>query len=440
LPKLFAALVVLVLFWLAFRLTRVPLSGLLERTSLHHTLVNLLVGNLYRTVVLVFALVMAADQIGVNVGAALAGLGVVGIAVGFAAQDSIANVISGTMISLDKPFEVGDWITVVDQSGEVNGITMRSTRIRTKLNTYVVIPNKTIIDAVLVNHSQKGITRVDVPVGIAYKESSPTAREVMRTAVQSVEGVMTDPAPDMVVMEAAKLALDEAGSGNIEFAAGLNGVGRRVVQHGGGAEPGNRAARNLGRQFAGRDLAVIERRLQPHPGRLEPVPLHARRVDHSRPAWRRQRAVESTRYAEGPATPGRVRNPCGQCVEAVVQRRTRGPPATTRTPAARSRPSGASRSSSPMVRVAPSNARSTVDGSMAVCLPPQPTTVGRSRVRRPRALPSSESRRRRMGAIVTCSAWDSSSSSNLPRRSSTTPNCHDSLASGASAGSGPAGA
>lgn len=240
LPKLFAALVVLVLFWLMYRLTRVPLSGLLERAGLHHTLVNLLVGNLYRATVLIFALVMAADQIGINVGAALAGLGVVGIAVGFAAQDSIANVISGIMIFMDKPFEVGDWITVVDQSGEVNDITMRSTRIRTKRNTYVVIPNKTIIDAVLINHSQKGITRVDVPVGIAYKESIPSAREVMRVAVRGVDGVMTDPAPDVVVMElgdssvnlnlrvwikratdeepvysavleAAKLALDEAG-------------------------------------------------------------------------------------------------------------------------------------------------------------------------------------------------------------------------------------
>ncbi|MDA1092298.1 MAG: mechanosensitive ion channel [Acidobacteria bacterium] len=240
LPKLFAALMVLVLFWLLYRLTRLPLSALLERAGLHPALVTLLVRNLYRITVLIFALVMAADQIGVNVGAALAGLGVVGIAVGFAAQDSIANVISGIMIFMDKPFEVGDWISVVDQSGEVSDITMRSTRIRTKRNTYVVIPNKAIIDAVLVNHSQKGITRVDVPVGIAYKESIPKAREVMQASVRGLDRVMTDPAPDVVVtalgdssvklslrvwieratdeepvysavMEAAKLALDAAG-------------------------------------------------------------------------------------------------------------------------------------------------------------------------------------------------------------------------------------
>ncbi|HCE03313.1 MAG TPA: mechanosensitive ion channel family protein [Acidobacteria bacterium] len=240
LPKVFAALVVLVLFWLIYRMTRLPLSGLLERAGLHRTLVNLLVTNLYRATVLVFAVVMAADQIGVNVGAALAGLGVVGIAVGFAAQDSIANVFAGIMIFMDKPFEVGHWITVVDQYGEVNDITMRSTRIRTKRNTYVVIPNKTIIDEVLVNHSQKGVTRVDVPIGIAYKESILGARQVMLASVRELDGVLTDPPPDVVVaelgdssvnlnlrvwieratdeepvffcvLEAAKLALDEAG-------------------------------------------------------------------------------------------------------------------------------------------------------------------------------------------------------------------------------------
>lgn len=240
LPKVFLALVVLVLFWLIYRMTRLPLSGLLERAGLHRTLVNLLVTNLYRATVLVFAVVMAADQIGVNVGAALAGLGVVGIAVGFAAQDSIANVFAGIMIFMDKPFEVGHWITVVDQYGEVNDITMRSTRIRTKRNTYVVIPNKTIIDEVLVNHSQKGVTRVDVPIGIAYKESILGARQVMLASVRGLDGVLTDPPPDVVVaelgdssvnlnlrvwieratdeepvffcvLEAAKLALDEAG-------------------------------------------------------------------------------------------------------------------------------------------------------------------------------------------------------------------------------------
>ena len=66
--------------------------------------------------------------------------------------------------------------------GAVSDITMRSTRIRTNRNTYVVIPNKTIIDTVLVNHSKHGETRIDVPIGIAYKEDVRRAREVLLAA------------------------------------------------------------------------------------------------------------------------------------------------------------------------------------------------------------------------------------------------------------------
>ena len=161
-------MLLLLMFWLVYGLTHRPLIGVLERAGLHRALINMLVGNVYRLTVLLFGVIMAADQIGINVGAALAGIGVVGIAGGFAAQDSLANVIAGFLIFMDKPFEVDDWITVADEYGEVHDITMRSTRIRTKRNTFVIIPNKTIIDTVLINHSQQGVTRVDVPIGIAY--------------------------------------------------------------------------------------------------------------------------------------------------------------------------------------------------------------------------------------------------------------------------------
>lgn len=238
-PALLAALGIFVLFWVGFRLTRTPLRKALERFGLAGPLVTMLVDTVYRVAVLVFGLVMAADQVGINVGAALAGIGVVGIAVGFAAQDSLANIIAGFLIFIDKPFEVGDWITVADRYGMVNDITMRSTRIRSNQNTYIVIPNKTIIDAVLVNHSKHGETRVDIPIGIAYKENILAAREVVLDAVRELEGVAAEPSPDLVVtalgdssvnmnvrvwiedasheqpvffrvMEASKLALDRA--------------------------------------------------------------------------------------------------------------------------------------------------------------------------------------------------------------------------------------
>lgn len=200
-PRIIAALIILFAFWLLFAVTRGPLKAVLERAGLHGTLVRMIVDNVYRFAVFIFGLVMAADQVGINVGAALAGLGVAGIAVGFAAQDTLANIIAGFLIFLDRPFSVGEWVHVAGQYGQVSSITMRTTRIRTNNNTYVVIPNKKIIDEVLVNHSKHGETRVAVPVGIAYKEHVPSAREVILNAIREIDGVLQQPLPDVVVTE-----------------------------------------------------------------------------------------------------------------------------------------------------------------------------------------------------------------------------------------------
>ncbi len=201
LPDLAVALAILVGFYLLYRVTRPALRRALQRSSLQESLIRLLVDSIWRAVLIVFGLVMAADQLGINVGAALAGLGVAGIAVGFAAQDSLSNMISGFLIFWDKPFRVGDWVVVADQYGKVQEITLRTTRIRTRQNTWVVIPNKHIIDKVLVNHSKHGETRIDVPLGIAYKENIPQAREVILAAIEGLEGVVEDPAPAVVVTE-----------------------------------------------------------------------------------------------------------------------------------------------------------------------------------------------------------------------------------------------
>lgn len=200
-PKLVAALLVLFAFWIVHRITRPALRGILRRADFADALIHLLVDNIYRIVLLGFGLIMAASQVGINVGAALAGLGVAGIAIGFAAQDSVANTIAGFLIFWDKPFQVGQIVSTQGEYGEVAQITMRTTRIRTPNNTYVVIPNRKIIEDVLVNHSMYGHTRVDVLLGIAYKENVDSAREVLLAVAGDDPDVLDDPAPEIVMTE-----------------------------------------------------------------------------------------------------------------------------------------------------------------------------------------------------------------------------------------------
>jgi small conductance mechanosensitive channel len=201
LPRVGAAALVLAVFWFGFRVISRLLHAALQRMEVHEAIQDLLIDKLARYAVMLIAMVMAADQLGFNVAAALAGLGVAGIALGFAAQDSVANVIAGVLIFWDKPFQVGDWVETEGEYGTVAEITLRSTRIRTVRNTFVVVPNKRIIDATLENYSKRGAMRVDVPVGIAYKESVAEARKVLLDAVGPIEGVLATPAPDVVVTQ-----------------------------------------------------------------------------------------------------------------------------------------------------------------------------------------------------------------------------------------------
>lgn len=240
LPKVAAAVVVFLAFVVLLRLVQPALRAILRRADFAEALIHLLVDGVVRGAILILGMVMAASQLGINVAAALAGLGVLGIAVGFAAQETIANMIAGFLIFWDRPFKVGHWVTTQDRYGEVRDITLRTTRIRTLDNTYVVIPNKQVIGELLVNHSMYGETRVNIPIGIAYKESITEARAVMLEAVRGLEGVLESPAPTVVaaglgdssvdltvrvwihhaedevpvrfrVVEACKVALDKAG-------------------------------------------------------------------------------------------------------------------------------------------------------------------------------------------------------------------------------------
>lgn len=201
LPKLGVAIIIMLLFWLFYRITRTPIILMLRRAGFAQALIHLLVNNLYKFIIFGLGLVMSISQLGVNIATALAGIGVLGIAIGFAAQETLANVIAGFLIFWDRPFEVGHFIETQDEYGEVRDITMRTTRIRTPENTFVVIPNTKIMGELLINHSMYGETRVDVPVRIAYKHRISDAREALLAAVRDLDGVLKEPPPSVVVKE-----------------------------------------------------------------------------------------------------------------------------------------------------------------------------------------------------------------------------------------------
>jgi small conductance mechanosensitive channel len=202
-PEILAAIAVLIIGYGFYKVTVAPLRRLLVRSRMEPWLARIVAYNVYKSIVVVIAFVTAASQLGVNVGAALTGIGILGVGIGFVAQDALSNIVAGFLISVDKPFRIGDYITLDKHYGRIEQITMRSTRIRTPDNTYVVIPNHKIINDVVVDHTTNGDTRIVVEVQIAYEASIETARKAILERVAHIEGVLLDPTPDVVAAELA---------------------------------------------------------------------------------------------------------------------------------------------------------------------------------------------------------------------------------------------
>jgi small conductance mechanosensitive channel len=159
-----------------------------------------MIEKVYSFTVMIFGVLMAINQLGVNVGAALAGLGVVGLTLGFAAKDALTNIISGFLIFWDKPFRAGDWVTVGDHYGRVVEITMRTTRLLTWNNTTVIIPNETAINQVMTNHSAFDKLRIEVPIsGVSLNGDFSTKEREILDAVRATRDVLRSPEPAVVV-------------------------------------------------------------------------------------------------------------------------------------------------------------------------------------------------------------------------------------------------
>lgn len=204
--KLVAALLILAAFALLYRAVRSGLRPMLDRSRLEEDATGLLLAIL-RFMVLGLGVIVALDQLGVNVTGILAGLGVAGLALGFAAQDTLANFIAGVTILWDRPFRVGDRVEVDGEFGQVKRITLRSTRIHTNQNKVVIIPNQNVMNNKIVNHTMQASLRLDVPFGIAYKEDIDRTRELVLELTRGDDRLRERPAPAVVVTAMADSAV-----------------------------------------------------------------------------------------------------------------------------------------------------------------------------------------------------------------------------------------
>jgi small-conductance mechanosensitive channel len=133
------------------------------------------------------------------VGAALLGAaGIVGIAIGFASQTSVSNVISGLFLISEKPFAVGDVIKAGEHSGIVMSIDLLSVKIRTFDNQYIRIPNEKILNTDLTNVTFFPIRRMDLELSISYRNDLGRTREVLLEIADANPYCLREPLPVVI--------------------------------------------------------------------------------------------------------------------------------------------------------------------------------------------------------------------------------------------------
>jgi small conductance mechanosensitive channel len=208
LPDLLKTVILLTIFWGAYRTLNPLLTRLLRRSAKIEEGVSQLLMKTFRVVFFALAGIMILQQLGFKITALLAGFGIAGIAVGFAARDTFENFIAGITIFMDQPFRVGDNIEVDGTFGTVSEITLRSTRIRTLKYEIVVMPNLQMINQKVTNHTLTGPLRVDVDFAIAYKERPQQAREIVMQIPEGDERLVGDRPPTVVVTQMNDSSVD----------------------------------------------------------------------------------------------------------------------------------------------------------------------------------------------------------------------------------------
>lgn len=178
-----------------------PLIALISRIVYRLTAVRfsaqsgLMISRIVRWLLFIVMLATALGKFGVNLGAALGAAGIVGIAVGFAAQTSLSNVISGFFLLAEKPFVVGELIEVAGVTGTVDNIGMISATVRTPDNRSVRIPNETLVKSQVVNITRNPIRRYDLNIGVSYDEDIGNVMRVLRETAENNPLCLDEPAP-----------------------------------------------------------------------------------------------------------------------------------------------------------------------------------------------------------------------------------------------------
>lgn len=161
------------------------------------------VSNLVYWVLMIFVVIAAINQVGVQTTSLIAIMGAAGLAIGLAMQGSLANFAAGVLIVMFRPYRVGDFVEAAGIAGSVEQVGILTTVLKTGDNKQIIVPNAQIMGSIITNYSANDTRRVDLVVGIGYDDDIDKARDTLQALVDADDRILKDPSCLIAVSELA---------------------------------------------------------------------------------------------------------------------------------------------------------------------------------------------------------------------------------------------
>jgi len=175
---------------------------LLEKAGTDDMLTNF-VCSIAKAVLMLFIVIAALNQLGVDTTSFIALIGAAGLAVGLSLQSTLQNFAAGVMLILFKPFKLGDFIEAGGSAGVVEKITIFNTIMKTGDNREIIVPNGDIYGGTITNNSARDTRRIDMVFGIGYDDDIKKAKDLLNEILAADDRILKDPAPLVAVAELA---------------------------------------------------------------------------------------------------------------------------------------------------------------------------------------------------------------------------------------------
>ena len=172
--------------------------------------VNSFVSSLIYVTLLIFVIIAALAQVGIQTTSLIAVLGAASLAIGLALQGSLANFAAGVLLIIFRPFKVGDYVECAGTAGAVDEMQIFTTQLKSPDNKKIIIPNAKLLGDVITNYSAQETRRVDLVIGVSYSDDLQKVEKVLTDILSQDERVLKDPAPTIAVLELADSSVNFA--------------------------------------------------------------------------------------------------------------------------------------------------------------------------------------------------------------------------------------